>query len=136
MVCFICPVIGRIHPFGQLRTIGMTKKQIKKFVLREGGVLFLCSALAGILIGCIARYFMVPDGFHIRNDLLATALVFIAVYLITMFSVCKPARIPRFTNVFPCFSLTPDFGRSPGQSLEQTQYPRMFPDALPINLQK
>ena len=32
---FYLSVIGRIHQFGQLRTIGMTKKQLKKFVSRE-----------------------------------------------------------------------------------------------------
>lgn len=45
---FYLSVIGRIHQFGQLRTIGMTRKQIKKFVSREGGILYLRSAPMGI----------------------------------------------------------------------------------------
>ena len=48
---FYLSVIGRVHQFGQLRTIGMTKKQMKKFVLREGGILFLRGAPVGIIIG-------------------------------------------------------------------------------------
>ena len=35
---FYLSVIGRIHQFGQLRTIGMTRKQMKKMVYREGGL--------------------------------------------------------------------------------------------------
>jgi len=53
---FYLSVIGRIHQFGQLRTIGMTKKQISRFVAREGGMLFLYSAPIGILLGGIAGW--------------------------------------------------------------------------------
>ncbi len=45
---FYLSVIGRIHQFGQLRTIGMTRKQIKKLVSHEGGILYLRSAPMGI----------------------------------------------------------------------------------------
>lgn len=90
---FYLSVIGRIHQFGQLRTIGMTKKQIRKFISREGGVLFLRSAPIGIIIGGIAGYFIVPAGFNVLNTLLITALVFVMIYVITMISVRKPARL-------------------------------------------
>ena len=90
---FYLSVIGRIHQFGQLRAIGMTRKQLKRLVAREGGVLYLRSAPTGILIGGIAGYFMIPGGFHPVNTLLIAGLVFIAVYLITMISVRKPARL-------------------------------------------
>ena len=53
---FYLSVIGRIHQFGQLRTIGMTKKQLKKFVSREGRLLFLRSVPIGIVIGGVAGY--------------------------------------------------------------------------------
>ncbi len=90
---FYLSVIGRIHQFGQLRTIGMTRKQIKRLVSREGGILFLCSSPIGIGIGGIAGYLMIPDGFHIGNLLLIIVSVFVLVYLITMISVRKPARL-------------------------------------------
>lgn len=41
---FYLSVIGRVHQFGQLRTIGMTKKQMRKLVSREGRMLFLRAA--------------------------------------------------------------------------------------------
>lgn len=90
---FYLSVIGKIHHFGQLRTIGMTKRQIKKFVSHEGSALFLRSAPVGIITGGIAGYFIIPDGFSILNTFLITIFVFIVIYFITMVSVRKPANI-------------------------------------------
>lgn len=90
---FYLSVVGRIHQFGQLRTMGMTKKQMKKLISREGGALYLRSAPLGMAIGCIAGYFMIPDGFRIPNTLLAMGLVSIVIYIVTMLSLRKPARL-------------------------------------------
>lgn len=90
---FYLSVIGRIHQFGQLRTIGVTKKQMKKFVSYEGRMLYLRSVPIGVLIGSIAGYFIIPDGFHIWNTLWIIGLVFAVIYVITMVSVHKPARL-------------------------------------------
>lgn len=90
---FYLSVIGRIHQFGQLRTIGMTRKQIRKMVSREGRRLFLASSPLGIFIGGTAGYFMIPDGFYFGSALSIAALVFVMIYLITMLSVRKPARL-------------------------------------------
>lgn len=90
---FYLSVIGKIHQFGQLRTIGVTKKQMKKFVSREGRMLYLRSVPIGILIGSMAGYFIIPDGFHIWNTLLIIVLVFAVIYVITMVSIHKPARL-------------------------------------------
>lgn len=48
---FYLSVVGRIHQFGQLRTIGMTRRQIKSFVSREGRALFLRAAPVGAAAG-------------------------------------------------------------------------------------
>ncbi len=90
---FYLSVIGKIHQFGQLRTIGMTKKQMKKLVSKEGRRLFLYASPIGILIGGIAGYFIIPSGFSIINTLLTAVCVFIVVYIITMISVHKPAKL-------------------------------------------
>ena len=90
---FYLSVTSRIHQSGQLRTIGMTRKQIRTFVSMEGGILFLRSAPFGVITGCIAGYLIIPDGFQMTRTLLTAALVFAIVYLVTMVSVHKPARI-------------------------------------------
>lgn len=100
---FYLSVIGRIHQFGQLRTIGMTKKQMKKFVSKEGRLLFLKSAPIGIIIGIIVGFFILPEGFSIVNTLIIVACVFVVIYLITMISITKPSKIA--SNVSPIEAL-------------------------------
>lgn len=90
---FYLSVIGKIHQFGQLRTIGMTKKQMKNLVSKEGRSLFLYASPIGILLGGVAGYFIIPSGFSIINTLLVALCVFVIVYIITMISVHKPAKL-------------------------------------------
>ena len=107
---FYLSVIGRIHQFGQLRTIGMTKKQIRRFVSREGSVLYLRSAPAGIVIGGIAGYFIIPDGFDSWNTLLVICLVLAVVYVITMISVHRPARLAAAVSPMEALRYVPQDG--------------------------
>lgn len=90
---FYLSVIGRVHQFGQLRTIGMTRKQMKKFVCREGRLLFLRSAPLGILVGAVVGGLLVPEGFSVLNTAVIAVAVFAVIYIITMISVRKPAKI-------------------------------------------
>ena len=107
---FYLSVIGRVHQYGQLRTIGMTKKQMKKFVSREGSILFLCASPVGIGIGVTAGYFMIPGGFSIKNTILVMVLVFAVVYAITMVSVRKPARLAASVSPMEALRYTPKEG--------------------------
>lgn len=125
---FYLSVIGRIHQFGQLRTIGMTKKQLKKFVSREGRLLFLRSVLIGIVIGGVAGYFMKPRGFSILNTLIIAAAVFVIIYIITMLSVHKPAKIAG--NVSPMEALR----YVPQDGMKQTSGRKQCRDLTPAGL--
>ena len=107
---FYLSVVGRIHQFGQLRTIGMTKKQIKKLVSREGGVLFLRSAPIGIIIGVMAGYCLIPDGFFLWNLLLIITLVFGVVFAVTMISVHKPAKLAAAVSPMEALRYVPEDG--------------------------
>lgn len=100
---FFLSVIGRIHQFGQLRTIGMTRRQMKKLVSGEGGSLYLRSAPVSIIIGGIAGYFIIPDGFQLLNTFLIIMFVLAVIYIITMISVRRPARLAA--NVSPMEAL-------------------------------
>ena len=104
---FYLSVIGRIHQFGQLRTIGITKKQMKKFVSKEGRLLFLKSSPIGILIGIIVGYFILPEGFSIVNTLIIVACVFVVIYLITMISITKPSKIASDVSPIEAIRYTP-----------------------------
>lgn len=122
---FYISVINRIHQFGQLCTIGMTKKQLRRFVSQEGRNLFIRSAPVGIIVGGIAGYIINPNGWKWINTLWISVVVFTLIYIITMISVKKPAKIAsavspiealRYTSqndmkqsesIYECRNLTP-----------------------------
>ena len=107
---FYLSVIGRVHQFGQLRTIGMTRKQIKKFVSKEGRLLYIRSAPLGIIIGTFAGYLMIPDGFHLLNSLIIAALVSAIVYIVTMISIRRPARLAAAVSPMEALRYVPQDG--------------------------
>lgn len=86
---FYISVVGRIRQYGQLRTIGMTKKQVRRLVTREGVYLFAVSAPVGVIIGSVIAYFLKPDGWSLLNTLLVLVIDLITVLI----SVRKPASI-------------------------------------------
>lgn len=104
---FYISVIGRIRQFGQLRTIGMTENQIKKFVSREGGKLFIRSVPIGLLIGGTVGYIINPDGWRWFNTLWIFALVCALIYIITIISVHKPAKIASSVSPVEALHYTP-----------------------------
>lgn len=55
--------------------------------------MFLYASPIGILIGGIAGYFIIPSGFSIINTLIMAVVVFAVIYVITMISVHKPAKL-------------------------------------------
>ena len=107
---FYLSVIGRIHQFGQLRTVGMTRKQMKKFVSREGRMLFFRSAPIGIVVGVAVGGLLVPAGFDVGNTALVAAAVFAAVYMVTMLSVRRPARIASRVSPMEALRYVPQDG--------------------------
>lgn len=107
---FYISVVGRIHQFGQMRTIGMTRKQIKRFVKKEGRALFVRAFPAGLAIGGAAGYFIKPQGFEWKNTLIVFAAVTVITYLVTMLSVIKPAKIAADISPMEALRYTPQDG--------------------------
>lgn len=125
---FYLSVIGKIHQFGQLRTIGMTKKQMKKLVSKEGRRLFLYASPIGILIGGIAGYFIIPSGFSIINTLLIAVCVFAIVYIITMISVHKPAKLAAAVSPMEALRYVPQ------DDMKKTANKKMCRSLTPLGL--
>lgn len=90
---FYLAVVGRIQQFGQLRTIGMTKRQIRRMVRYEGLVLCSIGIPAGLLIGGLIGYFIKPAGWSWMNTILIGVCVVIADIITVLISVRKPAVI-------------------------------------------
>lgn len=96
---FYISISERTRQFGQLRTLGMTKKQIKKMVRIEGAVLSVVGSIIGITIGAIFAFSMKSQGFNITTFIGYSVAIIIADYITVCISISKPAKIAA--NISP-----------------------------------
>lgn len=96
---FYISISERTRQFGQLRTLGMTKKQIKKMVRIEGAVLSVIGSIIGITIGAIFAFSMKPQGFNITTFIIYSVAIIIADYITVRISISKPAKLAA--NISP-----------------------------------
>lgn len=90
---FYISIINSIREYGQLRTIGMTEKQIKRLVYKEGTSLSLIAIPIGLIVGTFLSYFLVPQGFQFKNILWVYPIVILFSYMTVRLSIRKPAVI-------------------------------------------
>lgn len=90
---FYISIINSIREYGQLRTIGMTEKQIKRLVYKEGTSLSLIAIPIGLIEGTFLSYFLVPQGFQFKNILWVYPIVILFSYMTVRLSIRKPAVI-------------------------------------------
>lgn len=90
---FYISIISSIKKYGQLRTIGMTAKQIKRLVFKEGFTLTLFAIPIGLTSGTLLSYVLVPQGFRIGNMVWVCPLVVVLAYITVRLSIKKPAKI-------------------------------------------
>lgn len=90
---FYLSVIGRIRQFGQFVTIGMTKKQIRRMIRREGLLLSLRGIPIGLFVGIFAGYLVKRDGWDLKNTILIAIAISIVDVITVLLSIQKPAKI-------------------------------------------
>lgn len=90
---FYISIINSIKEYGQLRTIGMTAKQIQRLVLREGTLLMLPAIPIGLIAGIVVAYILIPHGFELWNVLWICSIVVALTYATVRLSIKKPAKI-------------------------------------------
>ncbi len=90
---FYISVLENIQRFGQLRTIGTSKKQIKAIVRREGAIMFSKGTPIGLLISWIISYWIIPEGWSWKYTIILSLIIAIAEYITIIISVQKPAKI-------------------------------------------
>jgi putative ABC transport system permease protein len=90
---FYISIINSIKEYGQLRTIGMTAKQIQRLVLREGALLMLPAIPIGLIAGIAVAYLLIPHGFGLWNVLWICPVVVALTYATVRLSIKKPAKI-------------------------------------------
>ena len=96
---FYIAVAGKLREYGQLRTIGTTKKQIKKMVRKEGKYLSAVGIPIGLIAGGLVGYFMIPKGWNPIGTLFTAVIVGFIGTLFVQISISTPAR--KAANVSP-----------------------------------
>ncbi len=89
---FYISIASSIRSYGQLRTIGTTKRQIKKMIYREGKLLAATGIPIGLVIGNVIGYFLVPAGWYWLTTFFVTAGVGLFAFIITMIAIRTPVK--------------------------------------------
>ncbi len=90
---FYISVVSRVQQFGQMRTLGATKKQIRRMVRREGKILCCLGAPVGIILGGLVAFFIQPKGWSWINAAVVAVIVWLADYITVLLSVRTPAKM-------------------------------------------
>lgn len=109
---FYISIINSIREYGQLRTIGMTEKQIKRLVYKEGTSLSLIAIPIGLIMGTFLSYFLVPQGFQFKNLFWAYPVVILFSYMTVRLSIRKPAVIAASVSPIEAYryEMSPNYG--------------------------
>ena len=100
---FYISVINNVASFGQLRTIGTTKKQIRQIISREGNYLALHFIPFGCMAGAVLSFLIDWSAFQLLPDIVIAFLSGIAVFICVRLSVLKPAKIAMSVSPVEAF---------------------------------
>lgn len=89
---FYISVSSRTRQFGQLRTLGLTKRQIKQMIRLEALVLFSIGEPIGLIIGQCFALLLKPNGWSMQHIFVMILLLGIN-YLFIRLSIAKPAKL-------------------------------------------
>ena len=89
---FYISVASNIRNYGQLRTIGTTKRQIKKMVYREGKLLAAVGISIGLIIGNVIGYFLIPEGWYWLTSLCVTIGCGFFAFTMVILSIHTPVK--------------------------------------------
>ena len=126
---FYIAIVNSIKEYGQLRTIGMTGRQIKRMVFREGFTLSATSIPIGLAAGTIFSCLLIPQGFRPASLLWVWPMVIVLIYLTVRLSLRKPARLAA--SVSPI-----DASRYMGQQSGKKWQARLSEKISPVMLAK
>ena len=95
---FHISITRKIQEYGQLRTIGMTSKQMKQLIMREGRRIALPSIVVGIIVGAVLGYIILPEGWNTLNFVEAALFSFVFGILTVSLSIHSPAKMASKTS--------------------------------------
>lgn len=119
---FYISITGKTRDYGQLRTLGMTKKQVCKFVKKEGLILTARGLPIGLILGGFISWAIKPGGFSLANTAVMAVITSAIVLLTVLVSILKPARIAAAVSPIEAAkysAYTGDTGRKATKKLQR-----------------
>ena len=119
---FYISVINNVVSFGQLRTIGTTKKQIRQIISREGNYLALHFIPFGCMAGAVLSFLIDWSAFQLLPDIVIAFLSGIAVFICVRLSVLKPAKIAMSVSPVEAFHYSGYSGTKKRKKEQEASY--------------
>ena len=95
---FYTKIVKNVQMFGQLRTIGMTKKQTKRMAGKEGRLYAMTGIPLGLFAGVLVGFAGCPDGFRIKAAVLYAVLIAAAAFVTVNLAIFGPVRVAMHTS--------------------------------------
>ena len=95
---FYTKIVKNVQMFGQLRTIGMTKKQIKKMARKEGRSYALAGIPCGLIVGALIGFSGCPDGFHLKTTVIYAVITAAIAFIVVNIAIFKSVRVAMNTS--------------------------------------
>lgn len=95
---FYTMITRSVQMFGQLRTLGMTKRQVRRMSRRESRQFAYKGIPLGLLIGVAIGYTVSPKGFVLKTTILWALAVAILSFMIVAIASTKPVRVAMNTS--------------------------------------
>ena len=95
---FYTKIAKNVQMFGQLWTIGMTKKQIKRMVRKEGLRYAFTGIPLGLIAGLLIGFIVYPKGFQIKTVAIYAVLIAIVGVVMVNIAIFKPVRVAMNTS--------------------------------------
>lgn len=134
---FYISVAGKVREYGQLRTIGMTRKQVRRMISREGRVLALCGIPFGLVLGGVMGYALVPGGWDFLNFAGAALVCSVLGLIFVGISVRKPGKIAAMTSPVEALGYTGYTGKEKASKASKELKRSLTPENLAaLNLRR
>ena len=91
-------ITSGIQMFGQLRTLGMTKRQIKRMAGKEGRLYALTGIPLGLVTGVLIGFIGCPDGFRLKTTVIYAVLIAAVAFMTVNIAIFKPVRVAMNTS--------------------------------------
>ena len=95
---FYTKITKNVQTLGQLRTLGMTKRQIKKMVKREGYQFAVKGIPLGLICGAIIGFVACPAGFKISTTLTYACIIAVVSIIMLSIAIFKPMHVAMNTS--------------------------------------